>query len=186
MCICVWNLKLCVLLNTAAVHCSALGFIGQRWSVKQPATQEFANTSCHLCDSLVDFQRPCCCGKKLSLCHVCLLDEAELLEARLSSKAGYPGGPPPFPVQPTLAKGEESFGVATHITNVRHCSLMLFMFIFSSLEIQKASLFSLLFRKNPRSKLLIRHESVISGDPQPLVGSHLARPQTGGRTHRKR
>lgn len=94
---CAWNLKLCAQLNIAAVHCSAPGLISQRWSVKQPATQEFANTSCHLCDSLVDFQRRCCCGKKLSPCHVCLLDGAELLEAGHSSKAGYPGGPPsPF------------------------------------------------------------------------------------------
>lgn len=94
VCICVWNLKPRVQLKVAAVRRSAPGLIGQRWSVKQPATQEFANTSCHLCGSLVDFRwRRCCCGKKLSPCHVCLVEGAELLEASLSSKAGNPSAP---------------------------------------------------------------------------------------------
>lgn len=71
------------------------------------------------------------------------------------------------------------------MTNVRHCSSMFIMYIvFSLLEIQNASLFSVFSPKNPTSKLLIRHESVISGDPLNLVGSHLARP-LGSEGHRR-
>lgn len=185
MCICVWNLKPRVQLKIAAVHRSAAGLIGQRWSVKQPATQEFANTSCHLCGSLVDFRwRRCCCGKKLSPCHVCLVEGAELLEASLSSKAGNPSAPPP-PVHSTLARGEESFFGDTHMTNVQQCSFNVCnVLVFFPFEIQKATFFSPLLLKKPRSKLLISHESVISGDPRPLVGSHLARP-LGFERHRR-
>lgn len=184
MCICVWNLKPRVQLKIAAVHRSAPGLIGQRWSVKQPATQEFANTSCHLCGSLVDFRwRRCCCGKKLSPCHVCLVEGAELLEASLSSKAGNPSAPPLS--TPPWREGRNLFlGTRTWPTSSNAALMFVTFWVFFPFEIQKATFFPPLLLKNPRSKLLIRHESVISGDPRPLVGSHLARP-LGFERHRR-
>lgn len=89
-------------------------------------------------------------------------------------RLAIPVGPPCWP-HPGK-RGEIFFGGHTHdqhpAMQINVCNVL----FFSPLEIQKASFFSCLFLKNPISKLLIRHESVISGDPRPLVGSHLARP----------
>lgn len=190
MCICTWNLKLCVQLKIAAVHRSAPGLIAQRWSVKQPATQEFANTSCHLCGSLVDFQAA-----------VLLWQEVKPLPCVSGGRGWAAGGRPLFKGrQPRWAPPQSSppwrdgwnlfLGTHTWLTS-SNAALIFVRFQFFPFEIQKASFFSPLLLKNPRSKLLIRHESVISGDPRALGGQPSGQTagvwetQTGGRTHRK-